>query len=224
MIGGAGLSRHAKPVSPVNHEFARGSQFENDPRSGIFMKNKLFTIVLLLVAIPLLSACGAGQAFGPTITPTATLTSTPTITPTLTRTPTPTLTLTPTVTLTSSPSPTSACLAQNGTWQSAETSGVFGAMLTFNVNDCKVVSWQIWVFPLPGELLMSDDTNYGSLPIIDEKFSHEDSSENGVFSMTGIFDSARASHGTLDFPKGFSVFGSVLSKDVSIPWTAAPVK
>lgn len=57
----------------------------------------------------LISGCGPGQVFGPTLTTTPTVTATPTFaptfTPTLTQTPTPTSTFTPTVTATPSPTP-----------------------------------------------------------------------------------------------------------------------
>jgi len=56
--------------------------------------------VLFLLSSLLLAACGPGQVFGPTLTPTPTLTLTPTYTPTPTFTPIPTLTLTPAATTT----------------------------------------------------------------------------------------------------------------------------
>jgi len=49
------------------------------------------------------TACGPGQVFGPTLTPTPTVTLTPTSTPTATPTPTPTPTHTPTPTITPTP-------------------------------------------------------------------------------------------------------------------------
>jgi len=67
---------------------------------------------LILVVISLLvSSCGPGQLFGPTITPSPTATLTPTITPspTLTRTPT----STPTPTITPTPTPVAATFDDN---------------------------------------------------------------------------------------------------------------
>lgn len=58
------------------------------------------TITLLFLFSFLISACGPGQLFGPTFTPTPTNTPTPTITPTST------LTFTPTQTPTKKPTPT----------------------------------------------------------------------------------------------------------------------
>lgn len=69
------------------------------------MKKKY--IWLLLVFILILTSCGPGKLFGPTITPSPTNTSTPTYSPTPTSTSTPTFTTTPTstATLTSTPVP-----------------------------------------------------------------------------------------------------------------------
>jgi hypothetical protein len=52
-------------------------------------KNFQVTFVLFLLSISLLSACGPGQVFGPTLTPTPTFTPTQTLAPTPTFTPTP---------------------------------------------------------------------------------------------------------------------------------------
>jgi Tol biopolymer transport system component len=62
---------------------------------------------LLLVLTFILTSCGPGQVFGPTMTPTRTMTSTPTSTdtPTLTPTYTPSPTITPSPTLTPTPTP-----------------------------------------------------------------------------------------------------------------------
>jgi len=65
--------------------------------------HKKSTIILLLALI--LSGCGSGQLFGPTLTPSPTITNTPTKTSTPTFTPTDTPTSTPTQTDT--PEPTS---------------------------------------------------------------------------------------------------------------------
>lgn len=77
------------------------------------MNTKQRTIsILILVMSLVISGCGPGQVFGPTLTPTPspTETSSPTLTPTLTLTQTltltSTLTLTPTLTLTSTLTPT----------------------------------------------------------------------------------------------------------------------
>lgn len=67
---------------------------------------------LILAVISLLvSSCGPGQLFGPTITPSPMPTLTPTLTPTSTITPTPTSTPTPTITPT--PTPVAATFDDN---------------------------------------------------------------------------------------------------------------
>jgi len=61
------------------------------------MKRNIF-VICYLIFISIISGCGSGQLFGPTLTPTPTITSTPTLTLTPTITPTSTVTLTPTPT------------------------------------------------------------------------------------------------------------------------------
>jgi hypothetical protein len=185
-------------------------------------KIKLSTILLLLVSSTFLSACGPGQLFGPTLTPTPTNTSTPTLTPTPTITPSPTITLTATVTI----SPAPDCQAVSGNWESHETAAGFDGptrILTFTVSNCTITSWQIWVYPAPGELMWLFPVTT-ILPITDNQFVHDEDTPGGIFTFQGVFDSATSSHGTLEFPKGFSVFGTILTSDVSIPWTASPIK
>ena len=58
------------------------------------MKQAIIVIVLAIICL-LMSSCGPGQAFGPTITPSQTSTNTPIPTPTITSTPVPTATITP---------------------------------------------------------------------------------------------------------------------------------
>ena len=67
------------------------------------MNKKSHLLIVCLLLSLLLSACGPGQLFGPTITPSPTLTLTPTPTSTPTSTPTVTPTLTPTPTSTPEP-------------------------------------------------------------------------------------------------------------------------
>jgi len=59
--------------------------------------------LILVVISSLVSSCGPGQLFGPTITPSPTATLTPTVTPSPTLTPTRTSTPTPTITPTQTP-------------------------------------------------------------------------------------------------------------------------
>ncbi|MBI5353018.1 MAG: hypothetical protein HZB50_10300 [Chloroflexi bacterium] len=183
------------------------------------------TVILLVLSVSFLTACGPGQLFGPTLTPTPTNTPTSTLTPTPTLTLVPTLTSTPTATATITASPMPACLATSGKWQSKETSESFGVpspILTFTVSNCQITSWEIWIFPVPGELLWWQGTS--TISIAEEQFSQDEDTGMGIFSFEGIFDSAISSHGTLKFPKGFLVVDYILKEDVSITWTASPAK
>jgi len=78
------------------------------PKNQKTIRNCLLSIVTVSL---LVSGCGPGQLFGPTLTPTPTTTLTPTLTPTPTLTLTPTLTFTPTITPT--PTPVAATLDDN---------------------------------------------------------------------------------------------------------------
>jgi hypothetical protein len=62
----------------------------------------------------------------------------------------------------------------------------------------------------------------GPLVIADGKFKLEQNDGGGVYTFEGTFDSEILSHGVLFFPKGFNVFGTILSNDVTISWTAHP--
>jgi hypothetical protein len=180
------------------------------------MKTKFYYLVILAILFSaVLSACGPGQLLGPTLTPTPTNTATqsPTFTPTITFTPTSTPTFAPTDT------PAPACMPINGEWKSNETSKPWGPILTFTIRDCKIVSLQIWTYPVPGELMPWSGTT--DIVISEDQFSHDVVTETGTFTIQGAFDSPTSGHGSFFFQKGFSVFGTILTKDVSIPWTAS---
>lgn len=197
------------------------------------------TPISIAIALCLLlsSGCGLAPLAPPASTaapsPTATLTRTPlptaSFTPSATPSPTatPTSTSTPTTAITFTPAPTAApaCRVQNGEWGSQQTVFSFGTasrLLTFTVRDCAITSWVIWVFPLPGELLWW--TGVAAIPIVENRFSHQEDTGGGGFTLAGSFDSASYSHGTLFFPAGFSVFGAILPRDVTFPWTAVPIQ
>ena len=93
-------------------------------------------------------------------------------------------------------------------------------MLTFTVRDCKITAWQIWTFPIPHELLFWEGTS--AISINGNQFTHDEKMDLGTFTIAGTFDSAATSHGTIFVPKGFSVFGSIVTEDVTLPWTASP--
>ena len=183
--------------------------------------SKTYHLMLVPVLLSLLvTSCGPGQLFGPTVTPTSTPTLTPTNTPSPTITPSPTSTLTPTVTPSLTPTP--SCSVKSGKWTSNEMVNGFlpGPLLTFSVRNCQVTQVQIVSFPAPGELFwMPIDT---PIPILDAKFSYTDSSGMGEFTLEGTFDSEITASGTLFFPKGFLVVDYTLPNDVTIPWSAHP--
>ena len=201
------------------------------------MKIKIsITIVICLI---LLSGCGKPPAQTPSPTPTLQPTNTPspsktpiptstatatfTATPTATFTSTPTSTPTETVQPTMTETPTPSCQASNGNWRSKESTTMFTMrypLLTFTVSKCVITSWEISAYPLPGELLWWEGTS--TIPIIEDQFTDDEDMEGSTFTFAGSFDSEKSSHGTLNFPKGFSVFGTILTEDVSIPWTATP--
>lgn len=184
--------------------------------------NTKIKAILVLVTSLVLSGCGPGRLFGPTLTPTPTLTSTPTLT--LTPTLTSTSTLTPTATLTSTPTltPTPTCQAANGDWQSNETvEGVF-PIIAFTVQNCIITSWTIYVSL--GNGYVQTWLGVSVISITNNQFSQDKDTGKGIFTLEGVFDSAASSHGTIKFPKGISLAGAILSHDVSIPWTASPIK
>jgi hypothetical protein len=190
------------------------------------MKN--LKMISLICIAALLAGCGPGKLFGPTLTATSTNTPVPSKTPLPTNTPTATATSTSTPTatkkLTNTPSPTSACSITKGNWESKETAEFFGfptPILTFKVSNCQISSWSITAYPAEGELFMWEGTK---IDVTGSQFSHAEDTGDGIFTIEGLFDSATACHGTLLFPKGFSIFGYVLDEDVIIPWTASPVK
>jgi len=117
----------AKIASGVLHiipsaQWFNGYSVTKGKLMGIYIKS---TLILLLSLI--LSGCGPGQLFGPTLTPSPTITNTPTLTttptftstvtptftPTFTYTPTPTSTFTPSITPTFTPTPVIAIVSSS---------------------------------------------------------------------------------------------------------------
>ena len=192
---------------------------------------KIVSIAIVICLLPL-TGCAMSSARTPFPTetshpttpppPSATLSPTSSSTATFTTTSTATSTSTKTAKPTSTITPTPACLASNGKWESLETnqSGYPGHILTFTVSNCKITSWEIWTYPLPGELLFWTENT--PIPITDDQFTVDEDTEGGTFTFAGVFDTAVSSHGKLNIPKGFSVFGAILPKQVIIPWTAVP--
>ena len=90
------------------------------------------------------------------------------------------------------------------------------------VKDCKVTQAEIWSFPAPGELFWTQIET--AIPIQDRAFRYVNADSFGEYTFEGTFDSDSAAHGVIFFPKGFNVFGTVLPNDVTINWTAHPVR
>jgi len=109
------------------------------------MNEKRVTIVVCLIfllgTVSLsLTGCGPGQLFGPTVTPSPTLTSTPTITPkptlTPTITPSPTPTFTPTITPTPTAIPAQGTPIASKDWEVTVFKGILRPRL--------VNGWTLW--------------------------------------------------------------------------------
>jgi hypothetical protein len=184
------------------------------------MRKRLIS-VLWVVLIYILFGC-SGSPFGRVLAPSGTpaFTDTRTSTPLPTATPSPASTLTSTREPLSSEEPAGSCRAQDGTWTSKEKD-LFGPTLTFRVDKCRIASIKIWVYLVDGELYTLD--TQPELPIVENAFEYSEGSGAGKLILSGVFESAGNSSGTMTFTKGFDIFGTVLSKDVVIPWTAKPL-
>jgi hypothetical protein len=177
--------------------------------------------MLFGISILILFGC-SGIPFSPAPTPFDTPAAVPTGTSAAipTRTPAPTVTLAPTREPAATETTAGSCLAADGVWKSEEQD-FFGPILTFRVSRCGIASITVWVYVVDGELYMAD--SHTALLIDQDAFEYSEASGAGEFILGGIFDSSAAAHGTMKFTKGFDVFGTVLSKEVVIPWNAAPV-
>ena len=169
----------------------------------------------IVVYLLLLAGCGNSPTKTPAITPTLRNSDTPTLdatstpTHTLAPTATPTSTVTPTATAkpTKTITPTPDCQVSNGEWQSKETSGglvINGPLLTFTVRNCKITSWEIWSYPLPGELFFHESER--PVAISANQFVLEIRFYGSAFSLSGTFDTdnnrqrkARISQGIFRF-------------------------
>jgi hypothetical protein len=181
------------------------------------MRKRLISVLLVFSIYVLFGCSGSpfGRALAPSGTPASTDTRTPTLLPTAT--PSPASTLTPTFESTPTERPAGSCRAQDGTWTSKEND-FFGPILTFRVDKCRIASIKIWVYVVDGELYTLD--TQPELPIAENAFEYSEGSGAGKLILSGVFESAGKSKGTLTFTKGFDIFGTVLSADVVISWTA----
>jgi len=182
------------------------------------------TIVLLILCLSL-TACGPGQMFGPTITPSPTITptSTPRLTPTIT--PSPTSTLTPTIT--PSPTPSTSCTIPDGKWEGEveKTANYYiharKPLFSFEVKQCFLLAVEIWSFPATNKIFM---TFIDSVPINDNSFNYDIVDQSGTHTFEGVFTSETSADGTLFFPEGFTVMDYILPNEVTLKWTAHSVQ
>ena len=187
------------------------------------MKANIKLMIVIGFISLIVTACGPGQVFGPTITPPPTITLTPTTTSTPTITPSPTLTSTPTLT----PTPTLivSCTIPNGKWEGEvkENANYYmfirKPLVSFEINNCVVRSVEIWSFPALNEIFF---TQVELIPVINDAFEHQVTSPSGAYTINGIFTSQTSATGTLLFPKDFVVNNSTLGNDVILHWTAHP--
>jgi hypothetical protein len=197
----------------------RGKKWENRRVADM----KRITLISLIILSLALSQCAILPKAQPTPTNTVPPTDTSTFTPTLTY--TSTLTITPTLAPTKTNSSTPVCDITNGDWESHETASSFGIelpILQFSIDDCVIASWSTLNYPIPGELFIWEGSKF--IPIMDNQFTTDVDTGDGIFTFEGAFDSASACHGKMKFPKGFSVFGSIVKNEVVINWTTSPKK
>ncbi|MBI5934312.1 MAG: hypothetical protein HY867_11440 [Chloroflexi bacterium] len=184
------------------------------------MKANLILLIVLVALSHMVTACGPGQLFGPTITPSPTNTPTPSPTLTPTITPSPTATLTPTIT----PSPTPSCAVKNGKWESNEVGAghATGPIFTFTVENCQITQAAFWANLAPGAMFWLPIKT--DVTIQDKSFSHTNTDPLGGFTVEGTFDSETYSQGIIFFPKGYNALMYVLPEDLIINWTAHPIQ
>jgi hypothetical protein len=160
------------------------------------MSHKAIPALVLLSL--LLSACGPGQLFGPTTTPTAT--------------PTPPATSTPVPTATQPPTPTPTPVVYDGEW-SGQTSG--NAPVTFGVEGNQVKDFTITFGFGSNRASCSIKFEQGAdsfWAIQDSRFDTE-----GSIAIHGIFEAADTASGSLEATMNVPNCKGT----VSLTWTAA---
>jgi hypothetical protein len=165
------------------------------------MKNHR-TIMFVICLGFLLSACGPGQIFGPTLTSTSTITITPSFTPTPSATPLPTST--PTL----KPTP----IVYDGDWSGTISSG---GKISFKVSENGISSIKI-SFGLSiknGSCNVTMDTSIS--PPLDISLN-QFSIATPELKINGIFDSATIASGTAEA----SANSAHCSGGVNVTWTA----
>ena len=160
-------------------------------------------IILLAIGLTFsLSACGPGQLFGATLTPT------PTITATNTSTPTPTSTPLPTYTPTLKPTP----IVYDGEWYGITSAG---GKISFTISDNGMTSIKIsfGVTIKNGSCNITMDTSIS--PPLDISLN-QFSIPTPDLKINGIFNSASTSSGTIEA----SVSSAHCSGGINVTWTA----
>jgi len=170
------------------------------------------SVVLLIIVSFLLSACGPGQLFGPTLTstPTITLTSTPTFTPTATLTPTLTLTLTPTAAFTRTPRPTP--IVYDGKWYGKISAG---GKISFGVLHNGITSLNV-SFRITQSNGTCDVSVRIEIPSSLSIHSNKFFINTTDLRVNGTFDSATTASGTLIASKN----AKHCSGGINVTWTA----
>ena len=166
-------------------------------------------LIMLLLSL-LISACGPGQLFGPTLTPTPTITPTSTSTLTPTATLTPTSTLTPTATLTRTPRPTP--IVYDGKW-SGRTSA--GGKVIFEVLKNKISSLTVNF-----HLTITNGTCDVSIKVdipsgLDIRANHFNINASNLI-VAGTFDTATTASGTVRATES----NGKCQGGVNLTWTA----
>lgn len=185
------------------------------------MKKIHILLSTLLFFSATLSSCGIATPHPPS---TATAKPSETPLPTFTFVP-PTNTVPPTQTS----EPTSVCSVPNGKWESNEKTDLLykvSPLLVFQVDSCKIISIEVSALPAPEELFWYPFDGL-DIPITDGNFTTTINNPiGGVGDLTiqGEFDKEATGHGTIQFQKGFFVVDYILNEDVSIEWTASPIK
>jgi len=168
------------------------------------MNTKQRTVAICFLAMSMLiSGCGPGQLFGPTVTPTPTPTSTPT------RTPTPK----PTATPTSTPKPT-----LDGVWTGTTSQE---KAISFRVVDNTVESLEIGYNVEGANCTVGTETKFGpglSGLITENKFSLEIPGLSGQkYTITGSFNDFNSASGDLQISGQDFLCGKFT---VNATWTA----
>jgi hypothetical protein len=155
------------------------------------------TLILILLSF-LLSACGPGQLFGPTITPTATSTPTPTAT----------LTPTPTSTPTMKPTP----IVYDGDWAGTTSSG---GRITFTLQGNGILSIRVNFGLSTKNSSCNVDMNTTISPPLPMSLNTFDFQTTDL-KIKAIFDSATNASGTVEARQD----SKHCTGGVNLTWTA----